>query len=973
MSAIPRASAQPMLPTISTIFAALAEVFSVTPRESQGELARQVRNTLAMNGICCVEAPTGTGKTLGYLSGALEYQAHAANPLPVVVATATVGLQEQIIRCDIPRLAEAGVLDPTKVAIAKGRGRYFCPRTAAVLEDKKMRDGQFDMFQPEKHVSDGGTQIALDMLKAWREKTWNGEQDSWPSDLPSCWGSACAASSETCVNRACEHFSTCPYMLSRAKLGHAQVIIANHDLVLADLAQRADEQSTTALPPKRYALIIDEAHNLPEKAISTMEAAAHLSATDWLRKLEAYGEGVRATARVVKAFEKATDCSLDVFGRGSAELVRDLAAFVRRIEEAFPFSVGGTYSWGQGVVQDFVLAEAHTLAFKALELLNALQLTAKVFAEIAEEAIGADKGFAIRYLAETHRFSKQAKDLQSGLARFCAREKFVRWASRHRDGGISLHTRPLEGADVLDKLLWQTDIPVALTSATLQIAGSFERFRLKSGLPATAVTRALPPVFDYSRGLIHMPAMQAAPGESGYEAAVQEKLELMFKLNQAKNAALGMLVLFTSRETMRRIVAGLSPELREVLLTPDQGPLPEIVARHKQRIDAGLRSVLAGLDSMSEGLDLPGKYCSHVVITRLPFAVPGDPVEEARRDAMGADWFEQAYLADMLTTLIQASGRLIRREDDHGVITILDKRFWTKRYATLAKAALPNFQYRNTLHFYFDYMVPTMQLDLTHGVVARPVVSAPVATGEPATKPGLYLAHSRSDAASSRAAAIPATLPPPAQSVAASAQTLPGVEPPEDPLAGLARVNNHPQPTAKPVAVGEQESALAALQRVAPAAPPATADGFQWVDATVPALPFGAPAEAWAERQMAEAVALGLLYSNTSWPSHRPTWQQILRLRPDVLQFAEVLRSHREGRSDDRTAVLSVAHCERTLRRAFAGFGMPGEAELFACLAALDSEVVDILSGLHRWPTLDLLRELSPAATTLSLQLRGQI
>src|SRR5690606_9180706 len=142
---VPRAPLS-AFPTHTTIFKAMAEKFGLSSRESQLKLAAQVKATLEGGGVCCIEAPTGTGKTLGYLAGALDAQYCTANPadpgkpMPIVVATATVGLQEQIMNHDIPRLGAVGAVDPRKVVVAKGRGRYFCPRTTALLEDKKNQD-----------------------------------------------------------------------------------------------------------------------------------------------------------------------------------------------------------------------------------------------------------------------------------------------------------------------------------------------------------------------------------------------------------------------------------------------------------------------------------------------------------------------------------------------------------------------------------------------------------------------------------------------------------------------------------------------------------------------------------------------------------------------------------------------------------------------------------------------------------------
>ena len=130
--------------------------------------------------------------------------------------------------------------------------------------------------------------------------------------------------------------------------------------------------------------------------------------------------------------------------------------------------------------------------------------------------------------------------------------------------------------------------------------------------------------------------------------------------------------------------------------------MPELIEKHKEKIDQGIRSILFGLDSMAEGLDLPGAYCEQVIITRLPFGNPGDPIEDARQEALGKNWFAEVYLCDMITKLIQACGRLIRRETDKGVISILDKRLSNKRYGQTAIASLPQFTRCNQIKHYLE-------------------------------------------------------------------------------------------------------------------------------------------------------------------------------------------------------------------------------------------------------------------------------
>lgn len=956
------------LPTITEIFDAMRARFDLKPRKSQFGLAEHVRNAVASDGVCCIEAPTGTGKTLGYLAGALDAQAHAGNPVPIVIATATVGLQEQILRDDIPRLAEVGAVDPRKVAVAKGRGRYFCPRTASMLEDKKMQDTQSDMFHTEKHVAEGGVPIALDMLKAWRNKEWDGDRDSWEGAIPGCWTASCGASSDTCVQKACEYFHDCPYMASRAKLATAQLIIANHDMVLADLAQRAEEMSSTALPPKRYAVIFDEAHNLPKKAVATKQAVAALNNVDWLRKLEPYGEATLNVPRVAKALDRATDCRRDVFSVGAADLLHAMEALAADLAKSLSFGLNGSCNWGLKAPSEALYLKVVSVASQAVELVAALKVTAKAYADYAEEITGAEKSFAVRMLTQTHQFYRHAKDLQQGLELFCSRDPLVRWATRSRDGKVALHTQPMEGAEVLKELLWRTGFSVSMVSATLQIAGSFKRFSDKVGLPGHAVTAALPAVFDYSRGYLHCPEMDCSPGDAGFETEITQKLERLFNQSPAK----GMLVLFTSRESMRRVVRALPESVGSHTLVQDHRALPELVAAHKDRINKGQRSMLIGLDSMAEGLDLPGRYCSHVVITRLPFAVPGDPVEEARREYLGTAWFEEAYLADMLTMLIQAAGRLIRRENDHGVITVLDKRLITKRYCKTAIAALPAFERGPKLARYLA-LAKERGFDMEFSTAAGPKLSLVPSV---AVDPDAVM-----DAAIEMALAAPASSSPVAELLMAPTKKLSAAAQCEqlaDPLYPsdtLRRLTSAPAPTEAPV-VTSVELLDRAMETLMPHAKgPFTEheDGYLHDWGEPPCLSVGSPTYLWAERAMPQAVMLGLRMRNLPWDRTAPAWLQVLRVRPDLLQYAQILRSHRTGQLDPRCQMIPAAECEQQLTRGFAHLQYAGEDRLFQALSELEAEVVAVLGEPHVKPRKELLSEFAQAAQDLVRALRHEL
>jgi hypothetical protein len=402
---------------------------------------------------------------------------------------------------------------------------------------------------------------------------------------------------------------------------------------------------------------------------------------------------------------------------------------------------------------------------------------------------------------------------------------------------------------------------------------------------------------------------------------------------------------------MRRVARELPADMGAVTLVQDHRPIPELVAQHKAAIDAGKRSILMGLDSMSEGLDLPGRYCGHVIITRLPFAVPGDPVEEARREHLGKDWFEQAYLADMLTMLIQGTGRLIRREDDFGVITVLDKRLWTKRYCKIAFAALPSFTRGEKLRQYFE-MVRSRGLD-----------KAPSSKAKAEKTPKLEVVKTSAPATPEAAAEKPVT----------PAATKPKVaKPKEDPLATLQRFAQQPTPVHASM-VCSFEMLRPVVARVIPFAkgPFASHETAYLADSKVhPCLPAGTPASTFAERQMPETAMLALRFRNLPWDAAAPAWLQVLSLRPDLLQFADVLRSHRGGLQDERKALLSSDECQEQLLRGFAGLGYPGNDALFEALGRIEADVMAVLSESFCVPSRDFMLEMPTAAQALARTMR---
>jgi ATP-dependent DNA helicase DinG len=270
----------------------------------------------------------------------------------------------------------------------------------------------------------------------------------------------------------------------------------------------------------------------------------------------------------------------------------------------------------------------------------------------------------------------------------------ARWLSLAEGAGlhdIEVNASPILAAQTLNRNLWQVACAALVTSATLTALGSFERFRMRAGLPKSALATVVPSPFRHAEaGLLQVPDLKADPrdAQAHTNAIIRELPELL-------EAERGALVLFASRKQMQEVFDGLPREWRRRVLIQGNLSKQETITRHKARVDEGEPSVLFGLASFSEGVDLPGAYCEHVVIAKIPFAVPDDPVEAALAEwieARGGNPFMEISVPDAALRLVQACGRLLRNEQDTGTISLLDRRLVTQRYGKAILDALPPFR-----------------------------------------------------------------------------------------------------------------------------------------------------------------------------------------------------------------------------------------------------------------------------------------
>lgn len=683
------------------------------PRRSQREMIAEVARTFAHASPSCgaamIEAGTGTGKTLAYLLPGIVLAQHFQKKL--VVTTATVALQEQLIQKDVPEvLASLGLA--LKVSLAKGRRRYLCLIKLDQLLEGREDSAQIPPLFPDEMSPSGsmGELRLRELLDAYMDKRWDGDRDHWPEEFEDGEWRALSTDRAGCTHRHCRFFKACPFFSGRNELAQADIIVANHDLLLSNRLMNSE----TLPEPEASLLVVDEAHHFLDKArehhgqgiglgalASALEAlprlleAYHACAAEgqWLSDLAATEEKRQLESQVDLALEVAQSIRR-ILGEfihpdddRDSERSQSASSFGRRWSREHRFK---HREHPEGLVDLFSawtppLSSIYRLLDDARAASEAQLGTASLVLQSQLEQLLAALGqFMSRLeaavsLASTYISSASEPEVP-----------VARWA---RDVGTELFVAatPVSVASNLEAQFWVPEARVVLTSATLSSAGRFDLLQRDLGLPETALTARHQSPFDYqNKARLQIPTMRSSA--SDLTAHTLEVTELMPSLLKASPSAL---VLCTSWRQLDAVVEGLPDDLRAQCLIQGEHTKSEMLKAHRQAIDQGFSSYILGLSSFAEGIDLPGAYCEHVILCKLPFAVPDDPMGATLGEwfeAQGLDAFMEYTLPMASVRLAQAAGRLIRSEDDEGMLTILDTRLRTKRYGRTLIRSIPPFK-----------------------------------------------------------------------------------------------------------------------------------------------------------------------------------------------------------------------------------------------------------------------------------------
>lgn len=635
--------------------------------------------------VAVVEAGTGTGKTAAYCLAAIPV-AQSLNKT-IVLSTATVALQEQVILQDLPDIQERAGLK-FSLTLAKGRGRYLCLKR---LDDHlKYQDQQeipiFDVTDEDHTV------LYQEMLNRFSQGQWDGEVDSWSEGLSDAAWSAVTTDHRGCSNSRCSFFKQCPFFRARGNLEGSDVIVANHDLVLADLALGGG----AVLPePEDCIYILDEAHHIAEKTQNHFSSSARINGTiQWLDNVNKalgsiatrFGQPVSLTSLATGAATETDALSSHLYALSDG---LNTLAFESKDDER------EVYRFPQGDIPDTLM----DLAMAALPSLGKLCDLLEQAHEQLQEAVAGNSDWNNAYEAEdwlvpigqlqSRALATRAlfEDYALGAGR---PRRYARWLNR-TPYDVEMVSAPIEPGNILQEVLWDRCYGAVCTSATITALGRFDRFIERVGLDPSVSTMVIQSPFNYPEvATFHVPAMRSDPRD--FDAHTQEVIALIPQLLKKHVSAL---VLFTSWRQLNAVIGGLDKALAEDLLVQGEGSKQALLSEHRRRVDDGQPSYLFGVASFSEGLDLPGDYCRHVVIVKLPFSVPDDPVDQAIAEwaeAQGRNPFYEISVPDASLKLVQACGRLIRSESDYGTISMLDKRIVTQRYGRALIESLPPFR-----------------------------------------------------------------------------------------------------------------------------------------------------------------------------------------------------------------------------------------------------------------------------------------
>jgi len=598
-------------------------------RSQQLEMALNICDILKQNEVFFAEAGTGTGKSLAYLLPAAFFGKQ------IIISTGTKNLQEQLFFNDIPLLNKL-IPEPVDAVLIKGRSNYLCRK-------------RWDIFITYPGLPVGMSKSDVDRISDWIQSTETGDRSELPflKDSSRIWSEICSRS-QVCQGPVCKHYHQCFVVKLKIKAQKADLIIVNHHLIFADRMLKLKQRSSPL--PEGAAVVFDEAHlieNIATEFLGTRVSNADIQ--DFISLLKLFKDTSSkmsswALNHPIQKVNESASIYFGLFGKGEGRF--DLAS--KYDDELFR----------QGI--------------KLTQTIENLKAEMMLVDKIPDE-VKIELENRLTEILESVRFIQSMND-----------NDCVFWGE-HSQSGVVLHANPIDISDDFPELAGSHLRPVILTSATLTVGSSFDYICARLGM-IDAKTCIYPSPFNYSeQAVLYLPDHLPIPGDDRFYDEVAEEVSKLIHLSEGR-----AFVLCTSYKGLSVIKEHLEDHIDYNLLV--QGEAPKQILLDSFRED--IHSVLIATISFWQGVDVPGPSLSCVIIDKLPFAAPSDPITKARILSLkeeGKDPFFEIQIPEAVMILKQGLGRLIRSQNDTGVVAIMDRRCFTRRYGEIFLSSIPEF------------------------------------------------------------------------------------------------------------------------------------------------------------------------------------------------------------------------------------------------------------------------------------------